>query len=247
MLKSRVFLTATGVALALVLAGCNNPTGNNNGTVECTTHEWDWVLIPHSPLRDSHEAQTCRHCGATAETRDVAATPNFAWYGDGSAANFSIATPLSMFALAHIVNGTAREHGGPAQFDFYGRMITLASDIDLNDQPWTPIGTITQDFAVENGFNGTFNGSGRTITALYVNVDHHGAGLFSVIDSASRVKNLGVHGNVSGVYITGGIAGLNLGIVENVRFSGSVSGDEGTGGIVGWSQGTVSGSHNGGH
>ena len=77
--------------------GCDNLAGNNNDPVECTPHEWDWVPIPHSPLMDSHEAQICRHCGTTTETRDVAAMPNFTWYGDGSAANFSIATPLSMF------------------------------------------------------------------------------------------------------------------------------------------------------
>lgn len=251
-MKDKIWVLPFIVVMSIYMVGCDGPNTSTTVTV-CTTHEWEWRVIQHSPTRDRHEAQTCRHCGETAETREVPATLNFTWYGDGSAANFSIATPQSMFAFAHIVNGTAPEYGGPAQFDFTGRTVTLLIDIDLNNHPWIPIGTMTQvyPFAIVNGFNGVFNGGGNAIIELYVNSDFGvGTGLFSALDTDGKIKNLGVYGNVSSSVMAavGGIVGWNFGTVENNYFSGSVNTDSSlsiTGGLVGINQdGTIANSHN---
>jgi uncharacterized repeat protein (TIGR02543 family) len=213
--------------------------------IECTTHEWEWVEVPHSLSMDAHGARTCTHCGEIYETRPpVTISPNFIWYGDGSASDFNISTPQSIFAFAHIVNGTADEFGGPTKFNFENRSITLTNNIDLGNQLWAPIGVMN------DGFDGVFNGNGKKIISLYVNKSSNDAGLFGAIGSHGKIKNLGVHGNVSGRSRTGGIVGTNDGTVENSYFSGNVNGTGTVGGVVGGNRGAdsiVINSHNTGN
>lgn len=66
----------------------------------------------------------------------------------------------------------------------------LTADIDLENEPWTPMGT---DFY---GYKGTFDGKGHQITGLNVSTDGS-AGLFACVDGGT-VKNLAVSGSVVG-------------------------------------------------
>jgi len=108
----------------------------------------------------------------------------------------------------------------------------LVNDITLSGN-WTPIGTVL------NLFTGVFDGDGYTISGLTINSSNYEVGLFGIIGSAGIVKNLGllnvnINNNsklmVSG---TGGVVGINVGIVQNCYVTGIVTGLGYTGGIAG--------------
>ena len=67
------------------------------------------------------------------------------------------------------------------------------ADIDLNNEPWTPIGTV---IVINNGkdarpFKGTFDGDGYKITNLKVTGNSNNAGLFGYTQDAT-IKNCNV-------------------------------------------------------
>ncbi len=71
---------------------------------------------------------------------------------------------------------------------FDGKTVTLANDIDLNNEQWIPIGN--ENLAGET-FNGIFDGNGKTISNLkhhYTGEDYF-VGLFGCLDGAT-IKNL---------------------------------------------------------
>ena len=109
---------------------------------------------------------------------------------------------------------------------------TLAADIDLTGQDWTPI----------QGYAGTFDGGGKAITGL--NIDQStgsNVGLFASIAEGGTVKNLTLDNvDITAGSNVGAIAGQNRGTIENCSVSGSVKGssDNGyVGGIAGWHRG----------
>ena len=119
---------------------------------------------------------------------------------------------------------------------------TLADDITLSEvtdggSNWTPI----------QGYAGTFDGGGKTITGLTINKSTMNVGLFASIAEGGTVKNL----TLDDVNITasssnvGAIAGENRGIIENCSVSGSVTSSrmysDCVGGIVGQNNGTITG------
>ena len=117
--------------------------------------------------------------------------------------------------------------------------ITLANDIDLTGIEWTPIGTDEN-----NSYNGTFDGNGKTITGLTVNQPgkNHVA-LFRVVSERGMVKdvrleNVNISASDKASYV-GGIAGENVGTIENCSVSGSISGISQVGGIAGGNFGTI--------
>ena len=91
--------------------------------------------------------------------------------------------------LAGIVNGTITRAGEGDNLE--GVTITLAGNIDLGGNQWTPIGYNPNDEAGnENYFAGTFDGAGYTISNLYIDVkDQGGVGLFGAVHNAT-IKNL---------------------------------------------------------
>lgn len=132
---------------------------------------------------------------------------------------------------------------------FEGKTVTLATDIDLDNKLFNPIGG---GWAYNGGktFNGTFDGGNHTIYNLYVNGweldatgDKHsstsmGAGLFSSIHNAT-IKNISVVGSELIVETTsiGIIAGCAQGkcTFENIIVSDATLGNYQmrNGGIVG--------------
>ena len=70
--------------------------------------------------------------------------------------------------------------------NYQGKTVTLAADINLSGNLWTPAGTI---------FCGTFDGDGRTISSMTINMadtfaGELNAGLFGVIEKGSVIKNI---------------------------------------------------------
>ena len=116
----------------------------------------------------------------------------------------------------------------------------LTADIDLNNEPWTPIG-IGEDTRTEDlPYSGTFDGNGHTISGLNVNYGDKNGGLFCYVKSAT-IKNLTVAGSVThssgngGAY--GGIVGCaDSSTIENCTNRCTVTGNWYAGGIVGWSE-----------
>ena len=117
----------------------------------------------------------------------------------------------------------------------------LTKDIDLGDEPWTPIGQYAR-----NAYKGVFDGQGYTIKRLKItgSTSNH-YGLFGVVGSGT-VRNLTVEGtvtvtgstNASSTYGIAGIVGAmndgTTGTVENCVNKATISGTQNVGGIVGY-------------
>ena len=92
---------------------------------------------------------------------------------------------------------------------------------------WSPIGI------TPNAFTGTYNGNGHTISGLFINrnaTDYQG--LFG--RNVGAISNLGITDvNITGLYGTGGLVGINYGPISNSYCTGSITGDMATGGLVG--------------
>ena len=117
----------------------------------------------------------------------------------------------------------------------------LTEDIDLNNEPWTPIGNYTEVNKIY--YEGTFDGGGYTISGLNVTGKFRCASLFGAVKGGT-IKNLTVAGNVSHNYSStgldchvGGIVGsaLDAATIENCSNNCSVTGGSGDviGGIAG--------------
>lgn len=104
----------------------------------------------------------------------------------------------------------------------------LTANIDLKNEPWTPIGT------EDTLFQGTFDGGGHQITNLKIGKREYG-GLFGNVWGAT-IQNCNVTGEVNGYNYSGGIVGYandNTHIL-NCSFQGNVEGNgQDRGGIVG--------------
>ena len=84
------------------------------------------------------------------------ATQDTTWYTNNtSASEYSISTPAELAGLATLVNAGTQT--------FSGKTITLAADLNLGGQAWTPIGN---GFDEQKMFQGTFDGAGHRISGL---------------------------------------------------------------------------------
>lgn len=152
--------------------------------------------------------------------------------------------------LSAAVNGTlpVTRASEPAK-TFNGETFILTKDIDLCNFPWTPIG-LNGD---QSGFQGTFDGNGKTISNLLVDLTskraYQSAGLFGSLRYAvvknltvknATVKNLDVLGNSSNG--AGVIVGSSqfASTIENVKvLNSTVLGNRRVAGIAGYFQGTI--------
>lgn len=108
----------------------------------------------------------------------------------------------------------------------------LGNDIDLSGYPnWTPIG----EPGGGKDFTGGFDGAGHIIHGLKVNKTSNFAGLFGIIGSNGKVRNIGIIDvQVSGTNYVGGLAGLNDGTISDSYAVGIVNGtSDYVGGLVG--------------
>lgn len=129
----------------------------------------------------------------------------------------------------------------------------LANDITWpNDLNWVPIGS------EENGFSGTFDGCGHTISNLCIKETTYSdiIGLFGQIEKDGVVKNLYLEGlnytekeystskiDTDTFFNVGGICVINKGTISNCHTSGTISLENGLGvigGICGVNSGIIS-------
>lgn len=90
--------------------------------------------------------------------------------------------------------------------NFKGETVVLANDIDLENELWTPIGTVLGERRYDYVFAGTFDGNGKTIRNL--KVDHADcAGLFGNMSGAT-VRNVIIDGfDLNADHYAGAIVG----------------------------------------
>ena len=143
---------------------------------------------------------------------------------------YQISTADQLKLFRDIVNGA----GGQTQNR--GAWAVLTADIDLNNEPWTPIGPDR-----DSAYTGTFDGQGHTVRNLSVtvNVQPGRAGLFGCVKDGT-IRKLTVAGSVSCTANQGwcgGIAGYAMDeTIENCASLCTVSCtgiDARVGGIVG--------------
>ena len=141
---------------------------------------------------------------------------------------YQISTADQLKLFRDIVNGA----GG--QTPNRGAWAVLTADIDLNNEPWTPIGPDT-----DSAYTGTFDGQGHTVKNLSVTGNFNRAGLFGCVKDGS-IRKLTVAGSVSCTANQGwcgGIAGYAMDeTIENCASLCTVSCtgiDARVGGIVG--------------
>ena len=147
---------------------------------------------------------------------------------------YQISTADQLKLFRDIVNGA----GGQSQNR--GACAVLTAAIDLNNEPWTPIGNYTEGNQIY--YEGTFDGGGHTISGLNVTGNFRCASLFGAVKGGT-IKNLTVAGNVSHNYYSGldchvgGIVGsaLDAATIENCSNNCSVTGSSSDyiGGIAG--------------
>ena len=179
---------------------------------------------------------------------------DLSWY-DPAATELTLNDPEDLAGFAAIVNGTAvaptttfaGESTATALHDnFAGKTVKLASDLNLNNISWTPIGRIgasSTDFTY--AFKGTFDGQGHTVSNLKVTNDGW-AGLFGIAYKAD-IKNVTVDGvQLNSSRMTGAVVGQLYGSLDNCHVknatitvvpnavSGGYDNGDKVGGIVGW-------------
>lgn len=112
---------------------------------------------------------------------------------------------------------------------FAGKYVTLASNLDMGNVAFTPIGSDARRFA------GSFDGAYHTIDNLLVSQTTDYAGLFGCLDTGAAVRRLTVRGNISGRGYVGGIAGqADSATIEACANYATVTGtSRNVGGIVG--------------
>ena len=143
---------------------------------------------------------------------------------------YQISTADQLKRFRDIVNGSN------GQTQNRGAYAVLTADIDLNNEPWTPIGPDR-----DSAYTGTFDGQGHTVKNLSVtvNVQPGRAGLFGCVKDGT-IRKLTVAGSVSCTANQGwcgGIAGYAMDeTIENCASLCTVSctgRDARVGGIVG--------------
>ena len=112
---------------------------------------------------------------------------------DDIAKTVEISSASAMSAFAVMVNNGET---------FENYTVTLNADIDLNNQPWTPIGTST------NAFKGNFDGNGHMISNLKAGTDSQSdVGLFGYTTDGT-IKNIHIHNaEIKGYLDVGVVAG----------------------------------------
>ena len=174
------------------------------------------------------------------ETIPVTLTPSTAWDGETrnekpggegtEAAPYQIGSGAELAWLADKVNNAS------SVAKLY---VVLTDDIDLDNQPWTPIGKFGFGTS-DRSFSGSFDGKGYTVKGLNARAEY--AGLFGSINDA-EITGVVVQGTVASTNTSngdaGGIVGRAIGTKNTITDCGSeatVSGGSYCGGILGNSQ-----------
>ena len=181
-------------------------------------------------------------------------TPTKPENGNGTAENpYQITSAAELYWFAGLVNGTLTDVTKNSS-----ACAKLMNDITVNNNlldrityktdddgnltnevanggnfiSWTPIG------AANNGYQGTFDGNGKTISGLFFNDSQKShVGLFDNIYMAT-IRNVGVVDSlVSGEGCVGGVCGTGSSVTITDSYNtGSVSGNDDVGGVFGYGE-----------
>ena len=187
-----------------------------------------------------------------------AQTPSRPSIGNGDVDNpfqISIAAELAWFR--DYVNGKIVNEGEKDGTTHPSASATLTADIDLaefchaadgikytEELSWTPIGNSS------NKYQGTFDGNGKTISNLYINVTSGYAGFFGYANEGGCIKNITFDNakvkSTNDDYYTGILAGNAGSCIEYIKTLAtcSVEGKNYVGGIVGKAKGNISNCEN---
>ncbi len=166
------------------------------------------------------------------ETSEFAA--DVSWYADTAASEYEIYTAEQLAGLAELVN---------VGNSFNGKTIKLTKDIDLNNKLWTPIGKRGKEF------KGIFDGTGKTISNLKVDISTNDAALFGCVrreDGAAdgiikdfTLNNADIHGNS---YVAAVLGNAFRAVVSDINVTGTIKVKSNTsyvGALVGGSYATI--------
>lgn len=136
-----------------------------------------------------------------------------------------------------LVNGTLTD--GTPKNSYANARLTKSIILNLGEfvegsNIWTPIG---HD---ENGYFGTFDGNGNSISGIYITSGNN-IGLFGKIGISAAVKNFSITlSNFNGSNTVGCLSGANYGLITGVKISNcTVNGDSIVGGFSGENGGTI--------
>lgn len=218
-----------------------------------TDDEVNTLNIPYLDLQRNYRTNIIGNLLTSKETFEVVIDDVFAdkeynytvWGGgvkevtpdDNGVYNIALAEELAW--IAQQVNSNAN--------NFENKIVKLVSDIDLKNIAWTPIGT-TGD---AQGFKGTFDGNGKIISNLYVDLTakagQQAAGLFASANDGI-IKNFTIQNAViknmttlstSGTAVVLGSSQYGI-TVDGVNVKNAiVEGNRLLAGIVGYFKGTV--------
>ena len=120
---------------------------------------------------------------------------------------------------------------------YQDKYFVLTANIDLNNHPWTPIGSKGKEFV------GNIDGAGYTITGLKVDLTTDYVGFISRF-SAGVIRNLTIYGDVTGGAYVGGFVGemISGSSIDNCGFSGNIVSVSTSNGYAGAMTGRANGS-----
>ncbi|WP_404710172.1 filamentous hemagglutinin N-terminal domain-containing protein [Sphingomonas sp. MMS24-J13] len=122
---------------------------------------------------------------------------------------------------------------------FQNANIDASSSAGMNaGEGFVPIGDSAGGYGAASSFRGNYFGNGFAITGLTINRPRNSyfTGLFAFVDGSVQDVTL-VNANITGGYMTGGIAGHANGKLTGNLVGGLVSGNGSVGGVVGVSAG----------
>ena len=192
------------------------PTGLNQDVV---------LTVPTAPAQRNYRTNVLGNLLTNTADFEVVVDPIYAgdkesimiWDGksvvkpayDEATKTYSVKSAEELAWIANLVNGTlpaeARSEVAPAE-TLAGVTVKLIDDINLANQAWTPIGNSA------HSFQGTFDGNGKTIHNLNVQMaGKSNAGLFGVTQNG-EIKDL----TVSKATVIGR---LNVGVVAGTPYT----------------------------
>lgn len=147
------------------------------------------------------------------------------WYTDSSdGTHYTISTAEQAAGLAAIVNGYAADTDKQpiSKDDFTGKTVTLSDNLKVDGKltEWFPIGEAMTS-GEERMFNGTFDGSEKTVEIHLEGFNKPIAGFFGCLDTNAHVKNLNISGTIGGTKYVGGVCGYSKGIIQNCHNRGN--------------------------
>jgi len=166
-------------------------------------------------------------------------------FGSGAEGNNNMSTGYSDPAVVVGTSVSTASELNAVRDDLDGHYVQTA-DINLDVVPyntdlgWSPIGNDS------NYFTGSYNGNGKTIRGLYINLNETNLiGLFGFTVASAELSNINLDGvNITGQNQVGGLVGANFGAITNSYVTGSVTGKNDVGGLVGYNkEGTINNSY----